>query len=65
MARPEIKTPIIHPLVIEYLEDQFNIDSLLAEKFSNNDEQTGYIKGTRAVIGHLNAVLEEQKGDED
>jgi hypothetical protein len=65
MERPEIKVPSIPVQIIEYLEESFRIDSLLSKKTSNNDEQVGFIKGVREVVGHLRTLHNEQNGAED
>lgn len=57
----ELKEPYIGRDLLEYLDDMFNLDSLLDEFEDNPCMQIGYIRGVRAVITHLKALNEEQE----
>lgn len=53
----ELRLPFVHPLVIEYLEHIFGLNSVVTNSaLSNNDERIGYAKGTMDVINTIKLV---------
>lgn len=61
--KEELKIPYVSSVLTEYLEETFQIDSLLNSRklVDNADERLGYIKGVRDVIGHLKALQKERE----
>lgn len=55
----ELKDPYVSKEVIEFLEQRFNINTLMSQKTSNNDEHIGFMKGVREVINSLKNIHED------
>ena len=58
------KDPYVSLELLEYLEESFNVDYLISQKFETGEETVGFIKGSREVIGHLRGIYEEEEEQE-
>ena len=51
--------PVLAPIFVEYLEQNYSTDVMLKTHTMNNDEKIGYIRGVRDVLATIRILSEE------
>ena len=59
MPERDLKTPKVSPHLVEYLRENFTLQSLLGDKSVNNDEAMGFLRGAHEVINHLASLVDD------
>ena len=51
--------PVLPPIFVEYLEQNYSTDVLLQTHTRNNDELIGYLRGVRDVLACVRILSQE------
>lgn len=51
--------PVLAPIFVEYLEQNYSTDVMLKTNTRNNDELVGYIRGVREILATIRILSEE------